>query len=98
MNKKSKEYASAKISAPNCGVCKKCEIYIEGPAKGKCVYGGPFKGYESQKKQISEIEEELKLNEWEFDTCKITKQRYEDNEDYLLSELEKILSELPENS
>ena len=32
-----------------CSCCRKCWKYITGPAKGKCIYGGPFEGFEKEK-------------------------------------------------
>ena len=34
-----------KTKLHKCGCCDKCQIYIEGPMKGYCSYGGPYKGY-----------------------------------------------------
>ena len=31
-----------------CSVCKQCWIYMAGPMKGQCEYGGPYAGYEKQ--------------------------------------------------
>lgn len=28
-----------------CSSCKQCWVYLGGPLKGKCPYGGPFSGY-----------------------------------------------------
>ena len=35
----------------NCSVCKQCWIYINGPLRGKCIYDGPFSGYEKEKEK-----------------------------------------------
>lgn len=33
----------------NCSVCKQCWIYLNHPeVAGKCIYGGPYSGYENQ--------------------------------------------------
>lgn len=29
-----------------CSCCKQCWVYLGGPMKGKCIYGGPYQGYE----------------------------------------------------
>lgn len=42
MSKKDGKYKTAK---GRCAVCIKCTIYIDGPFKGSCIYGGPFYGY-----------------------------------------------------
>lgn len=28
-----------------CNLCNTCQIYIEGPLIGRCIYGGPFHQY-----------------------------------------------------
>ena len=28
-----------------CPCCTKCWMIVEGKRKGRCVYGGPYKGY-----------------------------------------------------
>ena len=47
-----------------CSCCKRCKIYLDGPARGTCIYGGPFAGYEKdtsyhegEKEQIKAIED-----------------------------------------
>lgn len=30
-----------------CAVCASCWIIDEGPAKGMCIYGGPYSGYQN---------------------------------------------------
>ena len=29
----------------HCPCCHRCHVYVEGPQQGRCIYGGPFKGY-----------------------------------------------------
>jgi len=44
-----------KIIPYTCPCCNKCWIYIEGPRKGCCIHGGPYKGYVYVGKQGDEI-------------------------------------------
>ena len=29
----------------NCAVCKKCWLIVLGKLRGKCIHGGPYRGY-----------------------------------------------------
>jgi hypothetical protein len=29
----------------DCPCCNRCKVYVEGPLRGHCLYGGPFEGY-----------------------------------------------------
>lgn len=33
----------------SCACCKKCWVYVEGKHEGRCLHGGPYKGYEEVK-------------------------------------------------
>lgn len=30
----------------SCPCCSKCWLFVAGPRKGACAFGGPFQGYE----------------------------------------------------
>lgn len=30
-----------------CAVCDRCQIYVNGPEMGRCIYGGTFNGYQT---------------------------------------------------
>lgn len=41
-----KDKFSGHLKIPHtCPCCTKCWLYIEGPRKGQCDYGGPYFGY-----------------------------------------------------
>lgn len=33
------------VVAHSCPCCKKCWLFVAGPKKGQCAFGGPFTGY-----------------------------------------------------
>jgi len=41
----SKKDVKWKTKIGKCVCCHKCKIYTEGPMIGRCIYGGPFRGY-----------------------------------------------------
>ncbi len=40
-----------------CPCCNQCKIYSEGPMKGKCIYNGPFNGYQGDDGKFLTIDE-----------------------------------------
>lgn len=34
----------------SCPCCKKCWLFVAGPRRGKCPFGGPFGGFEDLRK------------------------------------------------
>lgn len=34
------------LAPHKCGVCDRCWLIIRGPRAGRCIYGGPYAGYE----------------------------------------------------
>lgn len=55
--KKKKEQEKTKPF--KCQVCTSCKIYIEGPMKDHCIYGGHFgfSGYINEKGEVFSLEE-----------------------------------------
>lgn len=37
----------------SCPVCRKCWAHVGGARHGKCVFGGPYRGYSDELCQIS---------------------------------------------
>jgi MinD superfamily P-loop ATPase len=43
----------------NCSACKTCWVYLDHPSMaGKCIYGGPYSGYEKQEEQVKAPEKD----------------------------------------
>ena len=43
------------VAPYSCACCTKCWIITKGKAKGSCIYGGPFDGYERDEEVVREV-------------------------------------------
>ena len=45
-DKKLDKHSGHMLQRIHCKICQRCWLWIEGPSRGSCLYGGPFAGYE----------------------------------------------------
>lgn len=35
-----------RVIAHTCACCRRCWLFVAGPKRGQCAFGGPFAGYD----------------------------------------------------